>query len=104
MLIFSTLLLVLCSNFLLTSPLLQVVTAIRNMALQHMKFQSQLNDAKKLWLYSQSPVSKHQALDDSLAKAKSRSKHWEREAKADAEKIKGVVKEMEEAKQEAKIS
>ena len=66
MLIFSTLLLVLCSTLL--------------------------------------PVSKHQALNDSLAKAKSRSKHWEREAKADAEKIKGVDKEMEEAKQEAKIS
>ena len=39
-----------------------------------------------------------------MAKAKSRSKHWEREAKAGAEKIKRVKKEREEAKQEAKVA
>ena len=49
-------------------------------------------------------VSKHQALNASLAKAKSRSKHWEREAKADAENIKRAEKEREEANQEAKVA
>ena len=43
-------------------------------------------------------------MNASLAKAKSRSKHWEREAKAGAEKIKQAEKEMEEAKQEAKMA
>ena len=39
-----------------------------------------------------------------MAKAKSRSKHWEREDKVGAEKIKRVEKEREEAKQEAKVA
>ena len=59
------------------------------MARQHREFHAQLDDAKKLRLYAQSAVSKHQALDASLSKAKSRSKHWKREAKAGAEKVLG---------------
>ena len=43
-------------------------------------------------------------MDTSLAQAKSRSKHWEREAKASAKKIKWEDKEREEAKQEAKVA
>ena len=39
-----------------------------------------------------------------MAKAKSRSKHWEREAKAGTEKIKRAEKEREEAKLEAKVT
>ena len=39
-----------------------------------------------------------------MAKAKSRSKHWEREAKASAEKIYLAEKERDEAKQEAKMA
>ena len=39
-----------------------------------------------------------------MAKAKSRSKHWEREAKAGVEKINWTKKEMMEAKQEAKVA
>ena len=39
-----------------------------------------------------------------MAKAKSRSKHWEREAKAGTEKIKRAEKEREEAKMEAKVT
>ena len=39
-----------------------------------------------------------------MAKAKSRSKHWEREAKVGAEKIKRAKKEREEAKKEAKVA
>ena len=44
-----------------------------------------------------------QALDASLAKAKSKLKHWEREAKASKENIERVEKERDEAKQEAKV-
>ena len=93
-----------CSNFLLTSSFFQAVTAIRNMAHQHREVQSQLDDAKKLRLYTQSVIFKHQALDASLAKAESRSKNWEREAKADAKKIRRAEKEREEARQEAKVA
>ena len=49
-------------------------------------------------------VSKHQALDASLAKAKSRSKHWEREAKVSAEKIAWAEKERDEAKKKAQVA
>ena len=45
------------------------------MARQHREFQSRLDDAKKLRLYAQLVVSKQQALDASLAKAKSKAKH-----------------------------
>ena len=79
------------------------MTTIRNMARQHREFQSQLNDVKKLRLYAHSIVSKHQALEASLAKAKSKSKHWEREAKAGGERIAWMEKERDEAKQEAKV-
>ena len=83
---------------------LQAVTAIRNMAYQHREFHAPLDDAKRLRLYSQSVVSKHQALDTSLAKAKSRSKHWEHEAKAGAEKTAKAKKERGEAKEEAQVA
>ena len=59
---------------------------------------ARLDDVEKLWLYAQSAISKHQALDACLAQAKSRSKHWEQEAKAGVEKIAGVDKERDEAK------
>ena len=68
------------------------------MARQHREFQSRFDDVERLRLYTQSVVSKHQALDASLAKAKSKSKHWEREAKAGAEKIERAEKERDEAK------
>ena len=38
------------------------------------------------------------ALDASLAKAKSKSKHWEREAKVGGERIAWMEKERDEAK------
>ena len=44
------------------------------------------------------------ALDASLAKAKSKSKHWEREAKVGGERIAWMEKERDEAKQEAKVA
>ena len=49
-------------------------------------------------------VSKHQALDDALVKAKARSKHWEREAKAGVGKVRSMEKERDEAKEEAELA
>ena len=40
----------------------------------------------------------------SLAKVESKSKCWKREAKSGAEKIERAEKEMDEAKQEAKVA
>ena len=67
------------------------------MARQHREFHARQNDAEKLGLYAQSTFSKHQALDASLTKAKSRSKHCEREAKAGVEKNAGAEKERDGA-------
>ena len=39
-----------------------------------------------------------------MAKAKSKSKHWKREAKSGAEKIERAEKERDEAKHEAKVA
>ena len=72
--------------------------AIGNMARHHREFQSRPDDIEKLGLYAQSAVSKHQALDASLAKAESKSKHWQREAKADVEKREQAEKERDKAK------
>ena len=74
------------------------MTAIRNMARQHRELQSWLDDTEKLRLYARSAISKHQALDASLSKAKSKSKHWEMEAKVGGEKIARIEKERDEAK------
>ena len=91
------------SHFFLTSPL-QAMTTIRIMACQHRDFRSQLDNAKRLWLYAQSVVSKHQALDASLAKEESKLKRLKQEAKDGAEKIERSKKEKDEAKQEAKLA
>ena len=80
------------------------MTAIRNMARQHREFQSWLDNAKRLWLYAQSAVSKHQTLDSSLAKEKSKSQHWKQEAKAREKKIEREEKERYKAKQKAKLA
>ena len=71
---------------------------------QHREFQSRLDDVERLRLYAQSSVSKHQALDASLAKAESKEKYWKQEAQAGAEKIEREEKERDEAKQEAKVA
>ena len=53
---------------------------------------------------TQSVIAKHQALDASLAKAKSKSKHWERDAKAGTEKTIRDENERDEAKEEAQVA
>ena len=50
------------------------------------------------------PLRSIKALNSSLAKAESSSKHWEREAKDGAEIIMWVEKERDEAKQEARVA
>ena len=77
---------------------------IPNISLYHREFQSQLDHSEKLRLYTQSVVSKHQALDASLAKTESKSKHWKREVKSCAEKIERVEKERDIVKQEDKVA
>ena len=49
-------------------------------------------------------VSKHQALDASLAKAESKLKHLKQEAKDGVEKIERPDKERNKAKREAKVA
>ena len=49
-------------------------------------------------------VSKHQALDASLDKAKSRFNNWKWEAKVGAKKNSEAKKEMDEAKKEAQVA
>ena len=46
----------------------------------------------KMRRYAQSAVSKHQALEDGLDKAKGKFKHWEQEAKESIERIAGAEK------------
>ena len=46
----------------------------------------------------------HRVLEESLGKAQSWSKHWEREAKESFEKTTGAEKERDEAKKEAQVA
>ena len=68
------------------------------MASQHREFQSHLDDAEKLRLYTQSPTSHHQTLNASLAK------HWEREVEDNMARAIRAEKERDEAKQEARAA
>ena len=74
------------------------------MVCQHREFQSQVDDVERLRLYAQSTVSKHQALDTSLAKIESNTKYWKQEAQAGAKKIEWVEKKRDKAKREAKMA
>ena len=65
---------------------------------QHREFQSRLDDAERLRLYAQSAISKHQALDASLAKVESKAEYWKQKAQAGVEKTERAEKEREEAK------
>ena len=58
-------------------PLLQAVSAIRNMVCQHRELYLRLDDVEQLRLYAQSAISKHNSLDDALGKARAKSRYWE---------------------------
>ena len=72
------------------------------MACQHKELHHRLGDAEKLRLSAQSAISKHQALDNALVKAKARSKHWEREVKVGPRKTGSA--ERDESKEEAQLA
>ena len=71
------------------------------MAHQHRELHHRLEDSEKMRLYAQSATSKNRALEESLDKAKSQSKHWEWKAKEGTERIMGAEKERNKAKEEA---
>ena len=85
-------------------PLLQAVTTIRNIARQHRKLYLRLDDVEQLRHYAQSAVSKNNSLDDTLSKARAKSRHWEHKAKEGTKRATGTKKERDEAKKEAKIA
>ena len=72
--------------------LLQAVTATRNMAHQHREPYLRLDDVEQLQRYAQSTISKHNALNDALGKARAKSQYWEREAKKGIERATGAEK------------
>ena len=85
-------------------PFLQVVTAIRNIARRHRELYLLLNDGEQLRRYTHSIVSKHNALDDALGKARAKSRHWEWKAKEGIERaveVDNERNERDEAKEEA---
>ena len=74
------------------------------MTYQHREFQSRLRDVKRLQLYAQSAVSDHSALSASVAKAESRSKRWEKEAKEGVKKAARAKVERDSARHEASMA
>ena len=71
------------------------------MGRQDKELRRRLEDAEKLWLYAKAVASERCALEDSLDKAKSQSRYWERKAKEALEKNASEEKERDEAKEEA---
>ena len=71
---------------------------------QHKELRRRMEDVEKLWLYAKVAASKHRVLEESLGKAQSRSKYWERKAKEGSEKMAGAKKERYEAKEEAQVA
>ena len=71
---------------------------------QHKELLHRLDDAEKLQLYAKEAVSKHRALEESLDKAKSRSRYWEHKAKEDTNRTAGVENKGNEAMEEAQIA
>ena len=85
-------------------PFLQAATAIRNIACQHRELYLLLDDGEQLRCYTHSIVSKHNALDDALGKARAKSRHWEWKAKEGTERaveVENERNERDEAKKEA---
>ena len=62
------------------------------MARQNRELHYRLEDTEKLRLYAQSATSKHHALEESLDKANSQSKHWELKAKEGTERIRALIR------------
>ena len=71
---------------------------------QHRELCHRLEDAERLQLYAKVAASEHRALKQSLGKAQSWSRHWERKAKEGFEKTTTAEKYREEAKEEAQVA
>ena len=63
-----------------------------------------MNDAEQLRRYAQFAVSRHNALDDTLSKARAKSRYWERKANEGTKRATGTMKERDEAKEKAQIA
>ena len=74
------------------------------MGCQYKELRHRLEDAEKLWLYAKAATFERRALEESLDKAKSRSRYWERKAIECSEKIVGTEKERNKAKDEALVT
>ena len=70
----------------------------------HRELHHRLEDTEKLRLYTQSTASKHQALEDSLGKARFKAKYWERKTKEGTKRATGVEKERDKAKEKARVA
>ena len=65
---------------------MQVIAAVRNMALQHHEFELRLRDVKRLRLYVQAGMAKREMQSASLKKAELACRRLELEAKKSAER------------------
>ena len=74
------------------------------MASQHRDLHLRLDDAEKLWRYTQFAIYKHKSIDDALGKARAKSKYWEHKAKEGTESTTEVENERDEAKEEAQVA
>ena len=74
------------------------------MAHHHRELHYRLYNVEKLRLYAQSATIEHRALQESLDKAKSLSKHWDQEAKEGKEKMKGAKEERDKAKEKTSVA
>ena len=83
---------------------MQVVAAIRNMALQHHEFELRLRDAERLQLYVQSGMADQEMQSASLKGAKLACHHLELEAKESAERATRVEAERDTACHEAAMA
>ena len=74
---------------------------LRNMGRQNRELRCKMEDSERLWLYAKVTTSEHRALKESLGKAHSQSRYWERKAKEGFDETNGAEKERDEAKEEA---
>ena len=74
------------------------------MGRQHRELRRRLEGAERLRLYAKVAAFEPRTLEESLGKAQSRSRHWERKAKEGSKKTMGAEKERDEAKEEAQVA
>ena len=75
-----------------------------NIGRQHKELHRRLEDAEKLRIYAKAAASKHHALKESIGKAQSRSRYWERKAKEGSKKTANTEKKRDKAKEEAQVA